>query len=106
MVARDGIEPPTPAFSGPRSTTELPGQLSRRGRALEVLFTLPVGMPLRLPLLLRGPEPESFGANQRAEQLSQYIAFAPASNARAAHAQLRYALFSPPHQRSATRFCV
>src|SRR6266702_5621058 len=23
MVARDGIEPPTPAFSGPRSTTEL-----------------------------------------------------------------------------------
>jgi hypothetical protein len=24
-VARDGIEPPTPAFSGPRSTTELPG---------------------------------------------------------------------------------
>ena len=28
VVARDGIEPPTPAFSGPRSTTELPG-LSR-----------------------------------------------------------------------------
>jgi hypothetical protein len=27
MVARDGIEPPTPAFSGPRSTTELPGQI-------------------------------------------------------------------------------
>ena len=26
VVARDGIEPPTPAFSGPRSTTELPGQ--------------------------------------------------------------------------------
>src|SRR5438270_1052169 len=25
MVARDWIEPPTPAFSGPRSTTELPG---------------------------------------------------------------------------------
>jgi hypothetical protein len=25
MVARDGIEPPTPAFSGPRSTTELSG---------------------------------------------------------------------------------
>ena len=24
-MARDGIEPPTPAFSGPRSTTELPG---------------------------------------------------------------------------------
>src|SRR5258705_2985152 len=25
MVARDGLEPPTPAFSGPRSTTELSG---------------------------------------------------------------------------------
>jgi hypothetical protein len=25
LVARDGIEPPTPAFSGPRSTTELSG---------------------------------------------------------------------------------
>ena len=25
MVARDGIEPPTGAFSGPRSTTELSG---------------------------------------------------------------------------------
>ena len=33
VVARDGIEPPTPAFSGPRSTTELPGQLSRRACA-------------------------------------------------------------------------
>ena len=30
MVARDGIEPPTPAFSGPRSTTELPGLGNRR----------------------------------------------------------------------------
>jgi hypothetical protein len=28
MVARDGIEPPTPAFSGLRSTTELPGHVS------------------------------------------------------------------------------
>ena len=28
VVARDGIEPPTPAFSGPRSTTELSGQTS------------------------------------------------------------------------------
>ena len=27
MVARDGIEPPTPAFSGLRSTPELPGHL-------------------------------------------------------------------------------
>ena len=26
MVARDGFEPPTPAFSGPRSTPELPGR--------------------------------------------------------------------------------
>src|SRR5260370_20255661 len=25
MVAKEGIEPPTPAFSGPRSTTELSG---------------------------------------------------------------------------------
>jgi hypothetical protein len=33
MVARDGIEPPTPAFSGPRSTTELSGQLSHSARA-------------------------------------------------------------------------
>ena len=28
-MARDGIEPPTPAFSGPRSTTELSGQCGR-----------------------------------------------------------------------------
>ncbi len=27
MVARDGIEPPTPAFSGLRSTAELPGRI-------------------------------------------------------------------------------
>ena len=27
MVARDGIEPPTPAFSGLRSTPELPGHI-------------------------------------------------------------------------------
>ena len=32
MVARDGIEPPTPAFSGPRSTTELPGLRSQQAR--------------------------------------------------------------------------
>src|ERR1700682_4883578 len=32
MVARDGIEPPTPAFSGPRSTTELSG-LGMYGKA-------------------------------------------------------------------------
>src|ERR1035438_7476556 len=29
MVARDGIEPPTPAFSGLRSTPELPGHVSK-----------------------------------------------------------------------------
>jgi hypothetical protein len=52
MVARDGIEPPTPAFSGPRSTTELSGQLSHS--VLDVLFALPVGMPFHLPLSLRG----------------------------------------------------
>ena len=32
VVARDGIEPPTPAFSGPRSTTELPGLRSQQFR--------------------------------------------------------------------------
>jgi hypothetical protein len=29
MVAREGIEPPTPAFSGLRSTPELPGHVVR-----------------------------------------------------------------------------
>jgi tetratricopeptide (TPR) repeat protein len=50
VVARDGIEPPTPAFSGPRSTTELSGlgrEEERRGRqvrlALVVSNRLPVG---------------------------------------------------------------
>jgi hypothetical protein len=32
VVARDGIEPPTPAFSGPRSTTELSGLGGSQGR--------------------------------------------------------------------------
>jgi hypothetical protein len=32
VVARDGIEPPTPAFSGPRSTTELSGLGRFQGR--------------------------------------------------------------------------
>jgi hypothetical protein len=32
VVARDGIEPPTPAFSGPRSTTELSGLGYIQGR--------------------------------------------------------------------------
>ena len=54
MVARDGIEPPTPAFSGPRSTTELSGlgilsrerahqaaKIARRARASQL--RLPVG---------------------------------------------------------------
>jgi hypothetical protein len=34
MVARDGIEPPTPAFSGPRSTTELSGLGNSKDAAL------------------------------------------------------------------------
>ncbi len=34
MVAREGIEPPTPAFSGLRSTTELPGRGRFSGREL------------------------------------------------------------------------
>ena len=38
MVARDGIEPPTPAFSGLRSTPELPG-LFRVGK---IQFNKPV----------------------------------------------------------------
>ncbi len=33
MVARDGIEPPTPAFSGLRSTAELPGLNVRHASA-------------------------------------------------------------------------
>jgi hypothetical protein len=38
VVARDGIEPPTPAFSGPRSTTELSGlgELRERVRAAKI----------------------------------------------------------------------
>ena len=39
MVARDGIEPPTPAFSGLRSTPELPGHVSEPAvRRLRGLF--------------------------------------------------------------------
>ena len=54
VVARDGIEPPTPAFSGPRSTTELSGlgilprerapraaKIARRARASQL--RLPAG---------------------------------------------------------------
>ncbi len=33
VVARDGIEPPTPAFSGPRSTTELSGHGAHEGES-------------------------------------------------------------------------
>jgi hypothetical protein len=33
MVAREGIEPPTPAFSGLRSTPELPGHISKPAHA-------------------------------------------------------------------------
>ena len=83
MVARDGIEPPTPAFSGPRSTTELPGQLCTQ-RALEVLFTLPIGMPLHLPLSFRGSEQGRIGAKPRARQLRQYSIRTVAATAAAA----------------------
>ena len=42
VVARDGIEPPTPAFSGLRSTSELPGHgtPARSTPTLLVRFTL------------------------------------------------------------------
>jgi hypothetical protein len=63
MVARDGIEPPTPAFSGPRSTTELPG-LSADFRCI----------------FLRGiPENRkgwAWSTNSALQQLCQYINFA------------------------------
>jgi hypothetical protein len=39
VVARDGIEPPTPAFSGPRSTTELSGlgkKMQHKGRQVRL----------------------------------------------------------------------
>jgi hypothetical protein len=41
VVARDGIEPPTPAFSGPRSTTELSGLSANYG--LHVYAWIPDG---------------------------------------------------------------
>jgi hypothetical protein len=47
VVARDGIEPPTPAFSGPRSTTELSGlgredqRMGRQVRRALVRFESP-----------------------------------------------------------------
>ena len=60
VVARDGIEPPTPAFSGPRSTTELSGlgilsrerahqaaKIARRARASQL--RLPVGEGIAAP---------------------------------------------------------
>ena len=73
-MARDGIEPPTPAFSGPRSTTELPGlsedfrlQFLRGGPALPekegldheqfAATTVPV-----YQLLCRPPNPASQGS--------------------------------------------
>jgi len=37
-----------------------------------VLFTLPCGMPFRLPFSLQGWSQMFFGANQRARQLRQY----------------------------------
>lgn len=54
VVARDGIEPPTPAFSGPRSTTELSG--------LSANFALQ--FPARLPAWPEcADEPRNFGSN-------------------------------------------
>ena len=61
-MARDGIEPPTPAFSGPRSTTELSG-LSRDDK-LHESARIPVLPPGRcrvrwaFPLAVRSKQPD------------------------------------------------
>src|SRR5580693_10670470 len=62
VVARDGIEPPTPAFSGPRSTTELSG-LSRYEKLHESARS--PGLPVRrcrvrwdFPLAVRSKQPD------------------------------------------------
>jgi hypothetical protein len=60
MVARDGIEPPTPAFSGPRSTTELPG--------LSEDFSL--HFPARIPAKA---EKVAGSTNSLLQQLNKYI---------------------------------
>src|ERR1700739_874997 len=88
MVARGGIEPPTPAFSGPRSTTELPGlsadfvaiscagsgadpgvgvsansalqQLCQYTNSLWLRQTLPCSRPGRISSFLRLPSGRSF----------------------------------------------
>jgi hypothetical protein len=69
MVARDGIEPPTPAFSGPRSTTELPGQRSHSCARWSCCSRFPVGM-------LIAPSPRSRSRFRwhvrRAKQLLEY----------------------------------
>src|SRR5260370_24917075 len=64
MVTRDGIEPPTPAFSGPRSTTELPG--------LSADFK--VAFPVRDPA---APVRVGVSTDSALQQLSQYINFVP-----------------------------
>ena len=61
MVARDGIEPPTPAFSGPRSTTELPG-LSADLSSCNFLC----GIPAK-------PEEVGVSTNSALQQLCEYI---------------------------------
>jgi hypothetical protein len=38
VVARDGIEPPTPAFSGLRSTPELPGRCRQKSSLANAIF--------------------------------------------------------------------
>ena len=59
MVARDGIEPPTPAFSGPRSTTELSG-LSRDVQFKNPARIVPgeAGKGGRCPRTVRSKQPE------------------------------------------------
>jgi hypothetical protein len=71
MVARDGIEPPTPAFSGPRSTTELPGQLLYRACAGSAVHSS--GRDAASPsALIPESERDLIGAKPRARQLRQY----------------------------------
>ncbi len=60
VVARDGIEPPTPAFSGPRSTTELSGLSANFG----CISTR--GFRAR-------PEKEGNSTSSLLQQLKQYI---------------------------------
>src|ERR1700748_20786 len=69
VVARAGIEPPTPAFSGPRSTTELSGLGN----------TIPAGLPRapagcrfenHLPVRGRDQAPPAFSGPRSTTELS------------------------------------